>query len=110
MTPALEFHQASRVYGQGRTEVEAMHAVSLAVDAGELVAVMGPSGSGKSTLLSMAGDSTDRPADGWRWVVPISPRRPPPTSLGCAGETLATCSRTATSSFSSPPPRMSPYS
>jgi putative ABC transport system ATP-binding protein len=64
MTPVLEFHQATRVYGQGRTEVVAMHAVSLAVDAGELVAVMGPSGSGKSTLLSLAG-GLDQPTSGW---------------------------------------------
>lgn len=64
MTPVLELHQASRVYGQGRTEVVAMDSVSLAVDAGELVAVMGPSGSGKSTLLSMAG-GLDRPTSGW---------------------------------------------
>lgn len=64
MTPVLEFRQATRVYGQGRTEVVAMQGVSLAVDVGELVAVMGPSGSGKSTLLSMAG-GLDQPTSGW---------------------------------------------
>ncbi len=52
---ALELRQVSKSYGEGPTLVEAMREVDLAVDAGELVAIMGPSGSGKSTLLTIAG-------------------------------------------------------
>jgi putative ABC transport system ATP-binding protein len=60
---ALELRQVSKVYGEGPTEVHALRTVDLAVDDGELVAVMGPSGSGKSTLLTIAG-SLEEPTSG----------------------------------------------
>jgi putative ABC transport system ATP-binding protein len=59
----LELRDVSKVYGEGPTEVDALRDVSLVVDAGELVAVMGPSGSGKSTLLTIAG-SLEQPTRG----------------------------------------------
>ena len=51
----LELRQVSKVYGEGAAEVHALRDISLTVDAGMMVAVMGPSGSGKSTLLTIAG-------------------------------------------------------
>ena len=53
--PVLELREVVKRYGAGPTEVIALDHVSLTVDAGELVAVMGPSGSGKSTILHLAG-------------------------------------------------------
>ena len=59
----LELRAVSRKHGSGEAAVHALRTVSLAVAAGELVAVMGPSGSGKSTLLNLAG-GLDAPTAG----------------------------------------------
>jgi putative ABC transport system ATP-binding protein len=59
----LELRRVSKVYGQGNAEVDALTDVSLSVDEGSMVAVMGPSGSGKSTLLTIAG-SLEEPTSG----------------------------------------------
>jgi putative ABC transport system ATP-binding protein len=59
----LELRNVSKVYGQDATEVHALREVSLSVEAGALVAVMGASGSGKSTLLTIAG-SLEEPTRG----------------------------------------------
>jgi putative ABC transport system ATP-binding protein len=59
----LKFQHVSRIYGQGVAEVHALDDISLEVDAGSMVAVMGPSGSGKSTLLTIAG-SLEAPSQG----------------------------------------------
>ena len=63
MTMLLELRQVSKVYGSGPARVQALREIDLAVEGGELVAVMGPSGSGKSTLLAIAG-SLEEPSSG----------------------------------------------
>jgi len=57
--PVLELQEITKTYGSGTAEVSALDHVSLSVDAGTMVAVMGPSGSGKSTLLTIAGSLED---------------------------------------------------
>jgi putative ABC transport system ATP-binding protein len=51
----LEIKNISKVYGQGTAKVVALNNVSLRVNEGDFIAVMGPSGSGKSTLLNIIG-------------------------------------------------------
>jgi putative ABC transport system ATP-binding protein len=59
----LELRDITKTYGSGAAQVHALHGVSLSVDAGTMVAVMGPSGSGKSSLLTIAG-SLEEPSTG----------------------------------------------
>ena len=55
MTAVLSMRGIARVHGSGAGEVQALSGVTLDVEVGELVAVMGASGSGKSTFMNMIG-------------------------------------------------------
>ena len=59
----IELDGIERIFTLGDSEVHALHAVSLRIEAGEYVSVLGPSGSGKSTLLNLLG-LLDRPNHG----------------------------------------------
>ena len=59
----LEVRNVSKIYGEGTAKVVALNDVSLQVNSGDFIAIMGPSGSGKSTLLNVIG-GLDYPSSG----------------------------------------------
>lgn len=59
----LEVRELKKYYGEGENQVKALDGVSLSVEKGEFLAVVGTSGSGKSTLLHMMG-GLDTPTSG----------------------------------------------
>ena len=59
----IETIDIARIYGKGDISVRALDGVSLTIEQGEFVAIMGPSGSGKSSLMNILG-CLDRPSEG----------------------------------------------
>src|SRR5262250_2123224 len=61
--PIIRLTDVHKVYGSGEDEVRALNGISLTMDPGDYVAIMGPSGSGKSTLMHILG-CLDVPSEG----------------------------------------------
>jgi putative ABC transport system ATP-binding protein len=61
--PLIELRDIVKTYGSGDAEVQALDGVSLRIDAGVFLAIMGPSGSGKSTAMNIIG-CLDSPTSG----------------------------------------------
>jgi putative ABC transport system ATP-binding protein len=63
----IRMEELSKTYDTGEIQVEALKSISLTINKGEFIAIMGASGSGKSTLMNIIG-CLDRPTDGYYYL------------------------------------------
>ena len=78
--PVIDLRSVSKTYAMGDIAVEALKRVSLTVERGDFVAIMGASGSGKSTLMNIIG-CLDVPSRGHYWLDGVDVRELDDTQL-----------------------------
>ena len=71
MSHLIEIRDLKKIYAQGEEPVRALDGVSIDIDEGEFVAIMGASGSGKSTMLNILG-CLDTPSSAWTGSSPCA--------------------------------------
>ena len=76
MAAIIQAEKVAKVYRIGKVDVPALRGVSLSVERGEFVSIVGPSGSGKSTLFYILGGLTGPPSGRVILKAPISPNSP----------------------------------
>ncbi len=59
----IEFHDVTKIYGEGAAEVRAADGINFEIEQGEFVLIVGPSGAGKTTILNMLG-GMEKPTSG----------------------------------------------
>lgn len=98
MPALIETQGLTKTYTLGEVTVNALQGVTLTIDRGSFVAVMGASGSGKSTLMNLLG-CLDRPTSGRYWLDGVPVEGLTVTSWPKYGtRRSASCFRTSTSS------------
>jgi putative ABC transport system ATP-binding protein len=94
--PVVRTESLTKIYGDDERQVRALDNVSLTIEAGEFVAIMGPSGSGKSTLLYLLG-GLEKPSSGQVWINQNDPSTMNDDGYpNCAASRSGLCSNSST--------------